>query len=626
MNIKKISRNDPCPCGSGKKYKQCCQALDDQKNTPNTRLRASVPDLFKEAVKYQQANDLAKAEAIYQQILAASPKHIETLYQLGLLMAETARTDIAVDLLNKAIRLEPSAKRYQTLAQVLIKTGQPDEGIHCLRQAISLNPGDYTAYNNLATQLWAQHRYGEVISCCQKSISLNPKQDAILGNVAACFMIQGKYKDAEHYLRQAITINPENNLRYSNLLTCLCFDNNAFPDAYFKEATRLNALLNSCSTPYDSWNNASLSPKPPLRVGFVSGDFRNHPVGYFLESVITHLDKTQIELFAYDTQHIEDGLTARIKPYFAQWHNIASVSDQLAAEKIHQDGIHILIDLAGHTVDNRLSLFAWKPAPIQVSWLGYFASTGMSFMDYILVDPISVPEQDRSHFIEEVWYLPHTRLCFTPPAADITQNLTPLPALEHGFITFGCFQNLSKINSHVLDLWAKILQQYPKSKLLFKNYGLKDAESKQEFIQTLTASHISRERVILEGGSSRETYLAAYANVDIMLDTFPYPGGTTTCEALWMGVPTLTLAGNTLLGRQGASMLNCVGLENWVATSEDDYIHKAVNYANNRDQLSQLRAELRQKMIKSPLTDAPLFALNFTQALQEVWQKQTNKS
>ncbi len=621
MNIKKVSRNDPCPCGSDKKYKQCCQALDEQKNTPNTRLRESIPDLFKEAAKYQQANDLTKAEAIYQQILTISPKHIETLNNLGMLLSETARIEMAIDMLNKVIRLEPSAKRYQVLAQIFVKQGQDDKAIDCLHQAIQLNPGDAIAYHNLGTQLWVQHRYSEAIPYFQKSLTLNPKQDVSLNNLASCLMKQGKHQEAETLFRQATLINPQNDSHYNNLLMSLCFDHDNFPEIYLKEASRLDLLLQSRSKPYNSWEKASLFPPPPLRVGFVSGDFRNHPVGYFLESVITHLDKSKIELFAYDTQESEDELTTRIKPHFSEWCNISTMADKLAAEKIHEDGIHILIDLAGHTSNNRLSLFAWKPAPIQVSWLGYFASTGLSCMDYILVDPISVPEQNRSHFTETVAYLPHTRLCFTPPSADMAQNLTPLPALERDFVTFGCFQSLSKVNTKVLNLWADILEKCPNSQLMFKSHPLKEAASKQEFIEKITACHIPMERVILEGGSPREAYLSAYANVDIMLDTFPYPGGTTTCEALWMGVPTLTLTGDTLLEKQGASMLSCIGLEDWIATNEEDYINKAVNHAKDIKQLSQLRAELRQKMMESPLTDAPLFALHFTQALQEMWQK-----
>jgi predicted O-linked N-acetylglucosamine transferase (SPINDLY family) len=406
---------------------------------------------------------------------------------------------------------------------------------------------------------------------------------------------------------------------YSNLLYCLCFDRSAFPDIYLKEANRLDKQLTARATPYQTWPKTRLKPHQPLRIGLVSGDLHNHPVSYFLESIIYHLNPEKVQLFAYTTRHIEDELTARIKPYFEQWTDITTLNDITAAQKIHNDGIHILIDLAGHTAFNRLPIFAWKPAPIQVSWLGYFASTGLSFIDYFLADPIAVPESNLKHFSEHVWYLPYTRLCFTPPAADIYQEQTPLPADRNGFITFGCFQSLSKINHKMVSLWANILQECPNSKLMFKNNQLKDRAAKQELIDKLIVCQITMDRVIFAGGSPREAYLSTYGLVDFMLDTSPYPGGTTTCEALWMGVPTLTLTGDTLLEKQGMGMLTCVGLQDWVAYNEDDYTLKAITHAKNINNLRQLRLQLRETMKKSPLVDATRFAKHLESVLEQMW-------
>ena len=421
-------------------------------------------------------------------------------------------------------------------------------------------------------------------------------------------------------------INPYLELPYHSLLYCLYFSDSAFPQEYLQEAQRFQRLLTAQAMPYSTWNHPSFDNSHTLRVGFVSGDFKNHPVGYFLENLINALDSSKIELFAYSSQDYEDALTARIKPKFHQWTNITSLDDPLAAEKIHNDGIHILIDLAGYTAHNRLSLFAWKPAPVQVSWLGYFASTGMTFIDYFLADPISVPEQNRAHFTEKVWYLPKTRLCFTPPSPDIAQESTPLPALSNGFVTFGCFQTISKMTDPILALWTKILRRCPNSQLMIKNHQIKDLISKQDLMTQLKKHHIPLECIVFEEGSPREDYLAAYGRVDFILDTFPFTGGTTTCEALWMGVPTLTLTGNTLLERQGMSLLSCVGLEDWIATNEEDYINKAVNHAKQLDKLAQLRGQLRPQMRESPLMDAPLFASDFTHALQEIWQDHMKES
>lgn len=623
MNIQKLNRNDPCHCGSGKKYKQCCQTLDEsnaKKDASKAQLREAVPALFKQATHHQQLGQLEKAEDFYQKILTIWPKHPTTLQNLGIIALQTQRPAMAVELLRKAADLEPSAQHYCNLAQALSINMQNSEAIEYLHKSIALNPSYAIAINSLGALLSTEHRYEEALPYFYKALTFNPKDDQSLHNLGYCLMRQSKYAEAANYLRQAITTNPYIDSYHHCLLFCLCFDRNATPSMYLNEARQLDILLKARAKPYHQWNTP-YSPNQPLRVGLVSGDFKNHPVGYFLERVVSHLNKSHIELIAYDTQTLEDELTARIKPHFKQWVNIATLNDALAAQKIHDDGIHILIDLAGYTENNRISLFAWQPAPIQVSWLGYFASTGLSCIDYFLADIVSVPPTNHSHFSEKIYYLPKTRLCFSPPTDDIPQEVNTLPAINNGFITFGCFQDFSKVNDHMINLWASILQACPQSKLMFKNHQLKDSHTKKQILESLKKFGISANRIILEEGGTRAHYFAAYHSVDLMLDTFPFPGGTTTCEALWMGVPTLTLAGSTLLERQGVAMLSCVGLDDWVAHSEDEYIEKAITHALNVKNLSLLRATLRQTMQSSPLVDATRFAKNLEQAFQGMWQE-----
>jgi predicted O-linked N-acetylglucosamine transferase (SPINDLY family) len=294
------------------------------------------------------------------------------------------------------------------------------------------------------------------------------------------------------------------------------------------------------------------------------------------------------------------------------------LNDEAAAQLIHADGVHVLLDLSGHTGRNRLPVFAWKPAPVQASWLGYFATTGMAEIDYFLADEIGVPEAQRGHFSETVWYLPGTRLCFTAPEVDLP--VAPLPALKNGYLTFGCFQNLSKVGNEVLTVWGKILSAMPDAKLRWQCKQLGDQAVRAQFIERLRQHGIDPARVTLHGSVTREAYLAAHAEVDVMLDTFPYPGGTTTCEALWMGVPTLTVAGDTLLARQGASLLTAAGLGDWVTTGEEDYISQAAALANDLPKLATLRAGLRGQVRVSPLYDARRFARNFEEALWGMWQ------
>ena len=323
---------------------------------------------------------------------------------------------------------------------------------------------------------------------------------------------------------------------------------------------------------------------------------------------------------AYPTHPLEDDLTARIKPRFSAWKPLVGLNDEAAARMIHDDGIHVLIDLAGHTAHNRLPVFSWKPAPLQITWLGYFASTGVSEIDYLLADPISVPPSHQAHFTEQIWYLPDTRLCFTPPTETERLAIVPPPVLRNGYITLGCFQNLTKLNDNVLAIWARILRGLPNARLRLQSKQLNSEAMRSSTLQRMASVGIPLSRVVLHGQTTREDYLAVHAEIDIILDTFPYPGGTTTCEALWMGVPTLTLAGDTLIERQGACMLTCAGLGNWVAGDMDDYVSLALRHAADVEGLTQLRLGLRQQVLASPLFDAPRFAMHLEEALYDMWR------
>jgi predicted O-linked N-acetylglucosamine transferase (SPINDLY family) len=351
----------------------------------------------------------------------------------------------------------------------------------------------------------------------------------------------------------------------------------------------------------------------------VSGDFKNHPVAFFLLNLLRHTDKTRIEFFAYSTIAFEDDYTRSIKNEIRSWQVLSRESDLAAAKQIHADGIHILIDLAGHTGHGRLPIFSFKPAPIQVSWLGYFSTTGLPEMDYVLVDEIGVPERDSLQFTERIRYLPETRLCFTPP--ETAPAVDPSPVLKNKHITFGCYQNISKVNDQVLKCWGSILSALPNAKLRWQCAQFVDAEARKLVLNRLGRSGISDAKFQLLDGTSRQDYLDSYRNVDMVLDTFPFPGGTTTCEALWMGVPTLTLAGSNFLSRQGASILTAAGLSNWVTFSGVDYEMKAIEFANDLVALSQLRMKLRSMVAPTALFDGARFARIFEMTIWNIWSE-----
>jgi predicted O-linked N-acetylglucosamine transferase (SPINDLY family) len=279
--------------------------------------------------------------------------------------------------------------------------------------------------------------------------------------------------------------------------------------------------------------------------------------------------------------------------------------------------VHLLLDLAGHSAHNRLRVFARKPAPAQASWLGYFATTGLVQMDYFLVDRHSVPPDAVEQFTERLWYLPATRMCFTPPPVD--PGISPLPALANGFVTFGCCNNLSKINDGVIALWCRVLDQVPRSRLLLKARQLQEDSVRANLRARFAACGVDAGRLVLEGPSPRAQYLAAYRRIDIALDPFPYTGGATSAEALWMGVPVLTLAGSTLVARQGVSLLSNAGLEDWIGTDAADYVRLARSHAAALPALARLRTGLRDRVLASAVFDAHRFARDWEDALVGMW-------
>jgi len=366
-------------------------------------------------------------------------------------------------------------------------------------------------------------------------------------------------------------------------------------------------------------------PRPEkLRVGLVSGDLRSHPVSYFLESVLSAIDPSKIELIAYPTTPIVDDLSERIKPSFSMWKPIYGKNDEAAANMIYADGVHILLDLSGHTANNRLPMFGYKPSPVQVSWLGYFATTGLNEMDYLIGDPYVTPPKDDDQFTEKIWRLPETRWCFTPP--DVDTEVSEPPAVNHGYVTFGCFNNATKVNDEVMALWTKVLNAIPNSRLLLKAKQFHDQMARESIIQRFAAHGIDNKRISLEEFEDRQKYFAAYNKIDITLDPFPFTGGTTSVESLWMGVPLVTLAGDSLISRQGVGVLMNAGLPDWIAEDEEEYVAKAVLFASDLDKLAILRTGLRSQVLASPLFDAPRFARNIENALLEMWNQRDRQS
>jgi protein O-GlcNAc transferase len=554
----------------------------------------------------------------FEKALSLRPEFAEVYVNMGSVLQALGQIDAAAQSYRRALDIAPdSAVAHSNYGSVLEELDKLDLAEASFFRALEINPEYVQAHNNLGLFFSRTSRLAESIASFERAIKIKPDYADAYGNLGSVLKDVGRIAEASDTLRRALEIDPKSFLAHHNLL----FIHNYVADLPAKElladAQRFGEVAARLAHPFTHWNN-SPDPDRTLRVGFVSGDLSAHPVGFFLESVLAALtSRPKLELFAYPTRTCDDETSARLRACCKGWHPAMGLSDEALAQCIRADGIDILIDLSGHTGSNRLAMFAWKPAPVQVSWLGYFATTGLAAIDYFIADPWTLPPDQEAHFSEQIWRLPETRLCFTPPVADVAVG--PLPALANGYVTFGCFNNLSKMNDAVVALWAQVLNAVPDSRLFLKYQQLGEASVRQHTRERFAVHGIEPGRLIFENYVPRSNYLAAYQRVDIGLDPFPFPGGTTTAEALWMGVPVLTLAGERFLSRQGVGLLMNAGLPDWIASDPADYLARAVSHAGDLQRLASLRRGLRQQILDSPIFDAPRFAGHFEAALRGMW-------
>ncbi|MFA7241477.1 MAG: tetratricopeptide repeat protein, partial [Sulfuricellaceae bacterium] len=401
-------------------------------------------------------------------------------YNLGNALQDAGQFDAAAASYRRALALKPDdADTHSNLGAALQALGQPADAVESYAKALEISPDDAATHNNLGAALQTLGQFDGALASYRRALEIKPDFAEAHNNLGNALKDLDQLDGAMASYRRALEIKSDYADAHSNLLFAYSLTDNASGEM-LAEARRYDQRVTRQARPYTAWRNIP-APARRLRVGLVSPDLRNHPVGYFLESLLTHIDPARLELTAYPAHHFDDELTARIKRYFAAWKPLVGLSDETAAGLIYADGIDILIDLSGHTANNRLPLFAWKPAPVQVSWLGYFATTGMTAMDYLIADPWTLPESEEVYFTEKILRLPETRLCFTPP--DVAVSVSPLPALTNGYVTFGCFNNLAKMNDDVVALWARVLQATPGSRLFLKTKQLGEATMRQRTIK-----------------------------------------------------------------------------------------------------------------------------------------------
>ncbi|MBR8254622.1 tetratricopeptide repeat protein [Burkholderia ambifaria] len=565
-------------------------------------------------------NDFDGAARLFERACEIDPGYAPAWCRLGELRCQQGEYEESLRLCRHAIELDPEladAYNFLGLAYHNLDRMAASELSH--RHAIDLNPDDADAHHNLAAALFRLDKLDEAMSEYRiaQELGVDPvKIQLTLGDI---LWAKRDFAGAVAAFREAVEHDPHR--AYARLLFNMSSSPAFAPEEWVVDAQRYGDYLarDARLLSHDREQRARQARGRPLRVGFVSGDLRQHPVGIFLESVLAHLDRTRIEPHAYVTFVVEDDVTARLKTGFASWKKLTCLNRDQAARMIHDDGIDVLVDLAGHTNWSGLPVFAHRPAPVQASWLGFFATTGCRAIDYFIGDPHTLPADEAHHFVEQPWHLPDSYLCFTPPAYDVAVG--PLPMATNGGVTFGCFGKLTKISDDVIALWSRLLHALPDARLMLKAHELGASDLNRATLERFARHGIGAHQLILEGGSPRAEYFNAYNRIDIALSPFPYPGGTTTAEALWMGVPVIGMKGGRFVTHICESLLHAAGMGDWIAADEDAYLAKAIAFARDRDALAALRATLRERTLASPLCDAARFARNLEDAFHGMWAR-----
>ena len=566
----------------------------------------------------QKLGKLNEAEESYKKILVLKPDSIEVYNYLGVLQHEQGKFTEAEASYRKMIALKPDlAEVYNNLGNTLNEQGKFIEAEASFRKAIALKPDHVQAYNNLGITLDKQGKFIEAEASFRKAISLKHDYTEAYSNLGNTLNEQGKLEEAIENYDKAIVLKVDYFKAYSNKNFSLNYSSSYSPLYIYKQHLKFEKQFGGFKAKSPLSVKIKKKSNERLRIGYVSGDFRAHSVAYFFKPLLQNHNSHVVETFCYYNNNFIDKITNNIMTTCDHWRSIFGIPDSEIFKIIRKDKIDILVDLSGHTGKNNLLVFAQKPAPIQVTWLGYPNTTGLSSIDYRFTDIIADPigEADDLHS-EKLLRLPNGFLCFQGNEKVLSKSNPP--QTHHDYITFGSFNNLSKITPEVIDVWSKILNLIPKSHLILKCRKLK--HNKDYYYELFKNKGIDKDRIQLyEHLPSTSDHLELYNSVDIGLDPFPYNGATTTCEALWMGVPVITLLGDRHAGRVGASILTNVGLKDFIARDIDSYINLAVKMSANTKKLKEIRMTLRRQMQESLLCDARSFAGNVEASYKDMW-------
>ncbi|KAI3987338.1 hypothetical protein MKX01_003088 [Papaver californicum] len=598
-----------------------CLAVSPNFDIAKNNMAIALTDL---GTKVKLEGDINQGIAYYKKALFYNWHYADAMYNLGVAYGEMMKFDMAIVFYELALHFNPNcAEACNNLGVIYKDRDNLEKAVECYKWALSIKPNFSQSLNNLGVVYTVQGKMDAAAAMIEQAILANPTYAEAYNNLGVLYRDAGNITQAIEAYEQCLQIDPDSRNAGQNRLLAMNYINGGKDDKLFEAHRDWGRRFMRLYPQYVTWDNPK-EPERPLVIGYVSPDYFTHSVSYFIEAPLIYHDYSKYKVVVYSAVLKADAKTNRFREKVLKkggmWRYIYGVDEKKVAVMVREDKIDILVELTGHTANNKLGIMACKPAPIQVTWIGYPNTTGLPTIDYRITDSLADPPDTTQKHIEELVRLPDSFLCYTPsPEAG---PVSPTPALSNGFITFGTFNNLAKITPKVLEVWARILCAVPNSRLVVKCKPFCCDSIRQKFLSTLEQLGLESLRVdLLPLILLNHDHLQAYSLMDISLDTFPYAGTTTTCESLYMGVPCVTMAGSVHAHNVGASLLRKVGLGHLVAKTEDEYVKLSVQLANDITTLSHLRMSLRGLMVKSPVCNGSTFILGLESKYRQLWHR-----
>ncbi|XP_011046928.1 PREDICTED: probable UDP-N-acetylglucosamine--peptide N-acetylglucosaminyltransferase SPINDLY [Populus euphratica] len=598
-----------------------CLAVSPNFEIAKNNMAIALTDL---GTKVKLEGDINQGVAYYKKALYYNWHYADAMYNLGVAYGEMLKFEMAIVFYELAFHFNPHcAEACNNLGVIYKDRDNLDKAVECYQLALSIKPNFSQSLNNLGVVYTVQGKMDAAASMIEKAIMANPTYAEAYNNLGVLYRDVGNITMAISAYEQCLEIDPDSRNAGQNRLLAMNYINEGHDDKLFQAHREWGRRFMRLYPQYTSWDNPKV-PERPLVIGYVSPDYFTHSVSYFIEAPLVYHDYANYMVVVYSAVVKSDAKTNRFREKVLKkggmWRDIYGIDEKKVASMVREDKVDILVELTGHTANNKLGMMACRPAPVQVTWIGYPNTTGLPAIDYRITDSFTDPPQTKQKHVEELVRLPECFLCYIPsPEAG---PVTPTPALSNGFITFGSFNNLAKITPKVLQVWARILCAVPNSRLVVKCKPFGCDSVRQRFLAVLEQLGLEPLRVdLLPLILLNHDHMQAYSLMDISLDTFPYAGTTTTCESLYMGVPCITMAGAVHAHNVGVSLLSKVGLGHLVAKNEEEYVQLALQLASDISALSNLRTSLRELMSKSPVCDGPNFTLGLETTYRNMWHR-----